>query len=715
MLVLLVLIVFGSIRFGYINQQQAEQLRHENVRALAAESEALGANRLAKEHFYELSMGRAEAGRFSGRLGQNFATMESISTAVALLPQLDLSKEDRQAEKLKLRNLAIAAMSLVDLREQRAWDVGSSEAVTLDSNHEFLGQGDGQGNITIRHVDGNLPVVTLASPGHKAHWMKFSNDRSFLVSKHNWTDAYLTIWNLREGTKAFQVKEDLGQSSAEMSPNNHEVAIGRKRGAVDVLSLADGSVTFSLPTGFDPVDIVFDATGRRLACAAGRKIQIWSLGNESPDTELELVASVSQLAWNSEHSILVAGTALGHLVAWHDAEFRLPPWNLEPHNRDRVVRLAIHPNGELLVSRGWDDIIRVNDLTTQQQVLRINGGRVLNCGFNQDGSGIAVMRDQRVGIWRLPERPLTVLRSNSNDRLGATRFHPHDRRLLMSPGKAEIEFWSVQQRKVIGTINSGNARCQFTPNGSAVLTAGTSGIRRWPIELSETPENELRVTVGEPKLVYQGRSERFCIDASGRFIAIDTGAREIIVVDLEDEAAIQRMPHYALDRVAMTPDASAVISSTWQGADIRVWDRATGDLITKLASGWGSASIAISKRGDRLMAGTGPKFAMWDTTTWKSIWQHDRNSPDNWPGPVAFSKDDRYLACGFTRYVPQLCDANTGDSIAILEAPKTQGADAFTFSHDDELLAINSLNNIHLWNLKTLRDRLSALGLSWDE
>ena len=86
----------------------------------------------------------------------------------------------------------------------------------------------------------------------------------------------------------------------------------------------------------------------------------------------------------------------------------------------------------------WGDDTGPSDLSDD----RDTGG-----WFNQDGSGIAFMRDQSVGIWRLPERPLTVLSSNSNNRLGATRFHPHDRRLLMSPAKAGIEFWSVPERR----------------------------------------------------------------------------------------------------------------------------------------------------------------------------------------------------------------------------------------------------------------------------
>ena len=87
--------------------------------------------------------------------------------------------------------------------------------------------------------------------------------------------------------------------------------------------------------------------------------------------------------------------------------------------------------------------------------------------------------------------------------------------------------------------------------------------------------------------------------------------------------------------------------------------------------------------------------------------------PDNWPGAVGFSNDGRYVGCCANRYLPQLCDGETGRPIAILEAPKTEAVGGVTFSADDELLAILNPANIHLWDLAKLKRRLTELGLAW--
>lgn len=93
--------------------------------------------------------------------------------------------------------------------------------------------------------------------------------------------------------------------------------------------------------------------------------------------------------------------------------------------------------------------------------------------------------------------------------------------------------------------------------------------------------------------------------------------------------------------------------------------------------------------------------------------QWSREEPDGWPGPIAFSPDERLLVLPLNRTTAQLVDVQSGRYLAVLEAPQRLSLASYTVSPDSRFVAIGHAEGIQLWDLKLMRERLADLGLDW--
>ncbi len=79
-----------------------------------------------------------------------------------------------------------------------------------------------------------------------------------------------------------------------------------------------------------------------------------------------------------------------------------------------------------------------------------------------------------------------------------------------------------------------------------------------------------------------------------------------------------------------------------------------------------------------------------------------------------FSHDSRLLAVGGTSSSHVwLIDPVTGNELATLTPPGNSRVEGLAFSPDDQTLAVSHGRKIVLWDLRSLRQQLAALGLDW--
>src|SRR6185503_4408446 len=112
------------------------------------------ANLDGQEKLRESYLAQARATRWSEREGRRFATLEVIRKAAAIRPGLDL------------RNEALAAMALVDLRPEREWPASDSESfMYFDPSLERYVQAGTNGALVVRRTRDDAELMRLPSIG----------------------------------------------------------------------------------------------------------------------------------------------------------------------------------------------------------------------------------------------------------------------------------------------------------------------------------------------------------------------------------------------------------------------------------------------------------------------------------------------------------------------------------------------------------------------
>ncbi len=146
------IVVAGSLRFGYLTAQQSRAL--------------LASQQTATERLYDAYRQSAEAHRSSGRPGQRFKSLEEISNARDLLPQLSWSGSRLQESIIDLRNAAVAGIALTDLRPVQNWRTAlqDSEQTFFNAQYSQVAQSQSDGSIVILDLDTGNSVQQLPAP-----------------------------------------------------------------------------------------------------------------------------------------------------------------------------------------------------------------------------------------------------------------------------------------------------------------------------------------------------------------------------------------------------------------------------------------------------------------------------------------------------------------------------------------------------------------------
>jgi WD40 repeat protein len=168
-----------------------------------------------------------------------------------------------------------------------------------------------------------------------------------------------------------------------------------------------------------------------------------------------------------------------------------------------------------------------------------------------------------------------------------------------------------------------------------------------------------------------------------------------------------------LFNLALSPDGRWAAGGTWKGTGVSVWDVTSGRTIADLPVE-GSARVAFSPDGRRLVTGAGIEYRSWDVPSWAPRWSLRRNNAGGLPGHLAFSPDGALLVVNDSLTDLKLLESDTGRELASLQAPTPQGVEWLTFSPSGSHLAVACADcTIELWDLDRIRAQLAAMGLGF--
>jgi WD40 repeat protein len=286
-----------------------------------------------------------------------------------------------------------------------------------------------------------------------------------------------------------------------------------------------------------------------------------------------------------------------------------------------------------------------------------------------------------------------------------------------------MRLWDVAAAKQISIwAVPGIDSTLFTPDGRSLITSGDSGLQRWPIAFDEkaVPPG-LRVDSSQvftPPAFHSAGS--LSLAANGRTLAVTNRPHnQAVVLDLQTGEVRFRGEQLRISGIAISPDGRWLAGSTWPGVgEVRVWDLPTGKPAWTLPGT--TADLAFSPDGRWLVIGAGAEYQVREVGTWR-LSRRIRRDSSELLGPMAFARNGSMMAIVPAIGQIRLIDARTLRELATLTSPELSSPEPqriqwLALSPDGTHLAAvcTTPSAVHLWDLRSIRRQLAAMGLDWD-
>lgn len=180
---------------------------------------------------------------------------------------------------------------------------------------------------------------------------------------------------------------------------------------------------------------------------------------------------------------------------------------------------------------------------------------------------------------------------------------------------------------------------------------------------------------------------------------------------------VQALPdlHPMVRFVAVSPDSKWMATSGWHSDRIKLWNTQTGELMRDWVEGL-QTKVTFTPDSQELIVARGGEFRFMNFATALETTRRLKREIGLSPGDVAYSPDGKLMAVEMSPAVVHLIEASSARTVAQLEAPFRDRADALSFSRDGTKLVVVSTYSaaVHVWDLRAIRARLKPMGLDWD-
>ncbi|MEM7456848.1 MAG: protein kinase [Planctomycetota bacterium] len=735
---LLCVVAIGSVNFAWY---QARQTLAE-----------IGLRKESQQNLYHSLVDQVRMRRYTGRIGQRYVSLDAVQRATDLLPELDLHPDEYERCRLELRNEAIAAMALTDLRSIQVRDMengwGDWKTSALSEDYLRLVEANRDGRIrVIEFADSDsdnieertiieLPPPADLEPEEQLCWsIKISPDGRWIGANHHKTNAvyqksYLYVHDL-ENPDAPVLKKK-GVVDFDFSSEGGVLGLTTLNG-IEIISLEQDQVKATVAVSsdavfagensprspdsdesvllFPPRLIRMSESGDQFAVSerAGNGLEIW----EATDVPVARWATqtehnVTALDWDSSRRLLSAGTWKGRLYCWRKGELAL---SMATHQAE-VTQVFIHPFLDFIASYSEDASVRLTNVVAGEEALRVDRGAILlNTGFSADGRLCHNNRkDQQFGIWEIATPALNVY--SSSNRFGSSvRYHPVEERLVARGHETGIVLWDLNSRQIVCEFPvNGCADFEFSPEGDYLYSSGNSGVQKWPVEL-QVERGRIFVEKGEPENLLEQQTGEISLSGSGERIFVGYGFSPF-EIDASSGESLRHFPqHKGLHEVQLTIDGKWLISGTQRGNGVYIFDTETGELVSDIIPGIVSAQPCAHPLRNDVFATGGGDLAIWKIRDDGSVVLELDTGIET--AICRYSNNGSLIAAKTAGDQLTLIDPESGHPLAFFETAESGRLVDMQFSKDGSSVAMSCFDNLQIWNISAIREELTELGLNW--
>jgi serine/threonine protein kinase/WD40 repeat protein len=685
------------------------RITRESKAKVTALNSAQANERQAKEQLFLSLKNQAQARRYSRQMGQRLESLAAVSEAA------------RIRKDPSLRDHAIAAMALSDVRRGPKWQVWQSNCVALafDSRYRNYAVLDRLSGLAVRNLAAGdeiqrleMPVTNGAPTG-----LLFSPDGRFLAKVQHGQAAQ--VWLLETGQAILQGSAPESVRGPTFSSDSRLIAFP-EGDSVRCFDPATGTEQNRWKADGEIHSMQFSPRGRRMA--VGYMSQPWvSIYDATEGRELAKLPvgahAYATVCWHPEGNRLAVGGSHVQIQIW-DVEARRKLTSLEGHVQD-VNQLTFHPDGMLLASSSWDRMVRLWDLATGRQEMQIPLAALLQ--FSKDGQclGFFLSDSEHAQLLEVTstQEYFTLENNPSWERLGYDFCASSpDNRLLAAAMRDGTGIWDLQRRRAVALVASGYTKSVvFELNGQALLTCSEqTGLLRWPIRESETNASELAIGPAQ-KIPLSVAPHRLACSKDFKTLAIvsELAGKAVVLHQGPESNRSIVVEHPGASFLALSPDAKWLATSGWHSPRVRLWNAQSGGLTWERIVD-GETKVSFSPDGRQLIISRIGEFSFLDVGTFETTRRLAREVV--YPGETVFSPDGKLMALEMEPGVIHLKEVSTSRTVAQLQDPYEYRSVWMSFGADGtKLIAISSAANaIHVWDLRAIRARLKTMGLDWD-
>jgi len=681
-----------------------EQTQKEAALAVARKSEFE-----AKEQLFASLKSQGEARRYSRRIGQRVESLAALSEAAKLRRDEDL------------RDAAIAALALPDLRLGKPWQAFDTNYPTFDDRYQKYARIDSQSIISIHTVPDGQEIQRFPSGPVPLH--RYDRDRTFyfspdgrLLAKFDKENCW-SVWRVDTGQVVLRTPSN-SSFGFTFSHDSTQIATHRA-GNLMIFDLESGKERNRWSYKTKPHALEFSPDKRQLAAGSlGPQITIFDAEQGKLLKELPTPPQADRaLAWHPSGKYLAVSA--GNRMEFWDVIAGAKVSTLEGHAQ-QVSTVSLHPSGNWLISDSWDGEPRLWQPSPARESMRFFSGRN-RLRFSQDGrwAGVNYPGDGKAQLIEfIPSQIYHTFFGSLNDSQNSFSLcsvSPNGRLLAASSVGVSIRELPSGRELAMLPIEYAH-KTLFHPNGRELLISGaTNWLEVWPLAYDSAAATRIRFgpprKISLPFIPYD-----FALAADGRTLAITDPYKLGGVRLLDLPTGILSDAQFELgmaDGVAVSPDGQWVAASGWKSPEARLWNARTGECVLSVPGN--PLRVAFSMDGRELVVSTSQAFVFYNVKTQKIIRRLERQASMH-PGFVTYSSDCKLMAMEISPGVFRLSEAQTGRTIAHLQDPNGNVSIWIGFSPDGtQLLAGATYERaIHRWDLRALRVELKAMDLDWD-
>jgi WD40 repeat protein len=425
---------------------------------------------------------------------------------------------------------------------------------------------------------------------------------------------------------------------------------------------------------------------------------------------------VRGVAWSPDGARLAAACGDYNVYVWRPFLDPERPLAVLRGHRAETVCVDFSRGGELVASNSWDGSARIWDAWTGKCRLVVPRPITSLC-FGTSGDRIGFGHSSWTGVELHELATGRECRTFSRHEGGKGPRHVSldaSGRILTSASADGIRFWNARTGEPLGFVPGRLSwAALFSPDGRFLITAGETGLYRWPVSVQVGAVTRYRIGPRSALIEEDNAGfEMADLSRDGNVLAVAQPGRSRVLVlrDWRTKPRIERLETPKGVSPALDPSGRLLVVGTWHGSGLRVFDLETNRLIREIPTA-GDARPRFGPDGKDLYYTDDGGLSVVSTESFEV--RPFRSSPPLYLH-MAVSPDGRMIAASERGGRVWLLRTRDAGPIASFRPQDDRGPPILGFSGDGCRLAGGCDRIALVWDLREMRRKLAEVSLDWE-